>query len=301
VEKKYESEVYASKEGRHILHNLYRTCLIETACPVSEQMVETRFGDTHVTLYGHPEGIPVLVFYGEWAINPLAVRPLVNGLNPDKIRLIVPDPVGQAGFSAETRLSLSKNEYGEWACQVMDGLALPVVTVLGYSFGADIALQLCATSLLRVERLLLVLPSGFVNVPASRTARFVQLAKKGVNVTDEDVKKALAPLLPFPQEELTETVRLLALHAKIEKRRLKRFKKKAFQKLNAPVYVIAEKSDELFPGEKVIKQARKIIPHIGGARLLDSGGGHYTLFNPEANEERTECFAAMSNFILQEE
>jgi pimeloyl-ACP methyl ester carboxylesterase len=266
--------------------------------PVSERMVETRFGDTHVMQYGHPEGKPVFVFYGECAINPLAIRPLAQGFDLDKIRLIVPDPVGQVGFSEEKRLSLLKNEYGEWACQVMDGLGLPDATVLGYSFGAGMALQLCATSVLRIERLLLVMPSGFTSVPESKVAGLVRPAfKKEDEVTDQGVKKALAPVLPFPQDELTEAVRMLSLHAKMETQRIKCFKRKELQKLKAPVYIVAEKSDYLFPGEEVIKQARKIIPHIGGTRLLSSGGSHCCLFRKDESQEA--CFTGMSDFILQ--
>jgi pimeloyl-ACP methyl ester carboxylesterase len=298
VEKKYKSEVYKSIEGRHILHNLYRKHMATVQAPMTERMVDTRFGNTHIVIYGHPEGKPVLAFCGGDAINPLAIRPFIQGLDLNRIQLIVPDPVGHVGFSAERRLSSSKNEYGEWACEVMDGLGLSETAVLGYSFGADIALQLCATSLLRIERLLLVLPSGFVSIPASKTAVLVQPAlKDGVDVSDELVNKALNPILPFRQEELTEAVRMLALHAKMGITKVKKIKKERLLKLNAPVYIMAEQADCLFPGEKVIKEARKIFSHIEGVRLLHLGS-HCGLYQP-TDEERLECYTAMSDFILR--
>lgn len=294
----YESEVYKSTEGRHILHNLYRKHMVTMQAPMAERMVETRFGDTHMLCYGHPEGKPVLVFYGNHAINPQVIRPFTQGLDLTRIQLLVPDPVGYTGFSAENRLSPSKNEYGEWACQVMDGLGLSEATVLGYSFGANIALQLCVISMLRIEKLLLVMPSGFVSISASQMADLVPLTiKKETEITDELVKKALAPILPFPEEELTETVRLLSLHAKMEKTPVKNFKKKELHKFNAPVYIVAEQSDYLFPGDKVIKEARKIFSHIEGTRLLNSGS-HCGLYRQD-DEDRQECYAAMSDFILR--
>ncbi|MDR2138058.1 MAG: alpha/beta hydrolase [Tannerella sp.] len=300
MEQTYESEVYRSKEGRHILHNLYRKLLTELDVPLAERMVQTRFGDTHVMLYGHPEGRPVLVFYGGYTLNPLAVRPFVRGLDLNRIRLIVPDPVGQIGFSAENRLSCSKGAYGEWACQVMDALGLPVAPVLGYSFGAGVALQLCETSVLRIERLLLVMPSGLAGASTSEASRFMRRAQRKSAPTEEEVQKALQPVWPFPQEEVevTNAVRMILLHAKQEKQTLGRFSRKSLRKLNAPVCVIAEKSDLLFPGEAVIRRAQKIIPYLKDSRLLSTGGGHGCLFAPEAAEKTDGCFGLMSDFIL---
>jgi pimeloyl-ACP methyl ester carboxylesterase len=300
VEQKYESEVYRSKEGRHILHNLYRKLLIALEVPMAERMVKTGFGDTHVMLYGHPAGLPVLVFYGEYALNPLAVRPLVRGLDLNRIRLIVPDPVGQVGFSDEKRLSFSREEYGEWACQVMDALELPSAPVLGYSFGAGLALQLCETSVLRVERLLLVMPSGLTRVSTFGTTQFVQQMQKKNVLTAEDVKKALQPVWPFLQEEeVTDAVRMLFLHAKAEKKAVKCFDRSSLRKLNAPVCVIAEKSDALFPGEAVIQRALKVIPYVQESHLLSTGGSHSCLFGPDTEGELTGCFDLMSDFILK--
>ncbi|MDR0758215.1 MAG: alpha/beta hydrolase, partial [Tannerella sp.] len=194
-----------SREDRHILHNLYRMRLMDIDVPVTERMVETRFGDTHVVLYGNPAGKPVLMFYGKNAINPLVASPFVRGLDMNRLRLIVPDPPGCVGFSAGTKSPLSDREHGEWAVQVMNRLELPCVAVLGYSFGAMMALQLCMVSLLRVERLLLVTPSCILRTPASRISKLMRPAGKDrQSLTDQAVRKMLAPVMPFPHDGLTE-------------------------------------------------------------------------------------------------
>jgi pimeloyl-ACP methyl ester carboxylesterase len=293
---KYESNVYKSMRGRHLLHSLYRKHLMAMDVPVAERMVETGFGDTHVMLYGNPGGKPVLAFYGEYAINPLAVRPFTQGLDLNKIRLIVPDPVGHIGFSAEKKLPASKHSYGKWACQVMDGLGFQNMPILGYSFGGSMALQLCAASLLRVERLLLVMPSGILSTPAAKTARLIRpAAGKAAAITDEAVRKALNPVLPFRHDDLVTAAEMIFLHAGIKKKRTGKVGRKVFQKLNVPVYIVAEKSDYLFPGESVIRRAKKIFPHIRGTRLL-SLGSHCGLFND--GEIQEESFAAMTGFLL---
>jgi pimeloyl-ACP methyl ester carboxylesterase len=45
--------------------------------------------------------------------------------------------------------------------------------------------------------------------------------------------------------------------------------------LAAPVLVIAAEKDVMFPGEAVVKRARKIIPNLIGAECL-AGGTHYS-------------------------
>lgn len=296
----YKSDVYKSRDGRHLLHNLYRRHLQAINVPIRERMIETRFGDTHVVLYGSPFGKPVLTFYGEYGINPLIMRPFTEQLAIDKIQLIVPDPPGQVGFSGERKLSFSKNEYGEWASQVMDGLGMQTATVLGYSSGGSIALQLCTKSVLRIERLLLVLPSGIASASSSRISKLIKPStlKDENQITDEVVKNALDKILPFQDDELIEAARMLFAYAKFENIGCWDVKKKDIRKFKAPVYLIAEKSDYLFPGEAVQKQALKIIPRLEGRRTLTLGS-HCALYKKEENEDLNDAYTAMSDFLLQ--
>jgi pimeloyl-ACP methyl ester carboxylesterase len=297
--KKYKSEIYRSIEGRHILHSLYRTHLIAANVPLTERMVETRFGDTHVVLYGNPRGTPVLFFAGENVLMPLAIRPFARGLDLEKILLIAPDLPGHIGFSTERKLSFAKGEYGEWACEVMDALDLHTTPVMGYSFGGSLALQLCKKSLLRVERLLLVLPSGIVSTPTSKINRlFFSTFKKPKEPTDDEIREALQPVLHFEQKDLVEAFKMIVTHSLVEKTGFDKLSRKDMLKFKSPVFVVGEKSDWLFPGDEIIKYVRKIFPNMDGTRLLTSGS-HYGLFNEE-DDDLKECFEAMTNFILRE-
>jgi pimeloyl-ACP methyl ester carboxylesterase len=294
----YKSEVYRSIESRHILHCLYRKHLIAVNVPLTEQMIETRFGDTHIVFYGNPKGIPVLFFCGENVLTPLAIRPFAQGLDLEKILLIAPDLPGHIGFSNERKLSFSKDEYGEWACEVMNVLELPIVPVMGYSFGGVIALQLCKKSLLRVERLLLVLSAGIVSTPVSKINRlFSPTSKKPKDPTDDEIREALQPVLPFEQQELVEALKMIVTHSYVRKTVFDKLSRNDIRKFKSPVFVVGEKSDWLFPGDEVIRYARKIIPNMDGTRLL-SLNSHCGLFNGE-DDDLKECFEAMTNFILR--
>ncbi|MDR1406686.1 MAG: alpha/beta hydrolase [Tannerella sp.] len=294
---KFASKVYGSQEGRHALHGLYRKYLAAVGVPLTERMAPTRFGLTHVVLYGNPAGRPVLMFGGMNALNPVIAAPFLRGLDMNRILLIVPDPTGSVGFSAEETAPVSGRETGEWVCQLMDALELSCVAVLGYSFGATTALQFCVSSVLRVERLLLVMPSGILRTPSSKLSKLRRLAGKNEqSLTDRLVARALVPLMPFPNDTLSGMTRMLLLHSRIKKEGRKPVRKSKLRKLNAPVCVVAEKSDVLFPGQKVAGRAKKIFPQLAEVRLLTTGA-HYGLFREDTSEGVEECFAAMSAFL----
>ena len=294
----YKSEIYRSIESRHILHNLYRTHLIAANVPLMEQMIETRFGDTHVVFYGNPRGVPILFFAGENVLTPLAIRPFTQKIDLEKLLLIAPDLPGHIGFSTEKKLSFQKGEYGEWACEVMDALDLHTAPVMGYSFGSSLALQLCQQSLLRVERLLLVQPAGIVHTPASKMNRlFSPTAKKPKEPTVDEISEALQPVLHFEHEELLEAFIMIVTHSLVEKTGFDKLSRKDIHKFKSPVFIVGEKSDWLFPGDEIIKYACEIFPRVDGTRLL-SLGSHYGLFNGE-DDDLKECFEAMTNFMLR--
>ena len=280
----YTSEIYRSMEGRHVLHCLYRRQMIATDVSLSEQMVETRFGDTHVVFYGNPQGVPVFFFCGEHILTPLAIRPFVQRLDLEKILLIAPDLPGHIGFSTERKLSFQKGEYGEWACEVMKALDMHKVSVMGYSFGGSIALQFCLKSLLSVERLLLVHAAGIVSTPVSKIHKLLSpVAKKHTEPTNDEIRESLLPILHFEQNELMEAFKIIVNHSFVKEIGFDKLSKNDIHKFRAPVFVVGEKSDWLFPGDEIITYARKIIPRVDGTRLL-SLGSHCGLYNEDDNE-----------------
>jgi len=270
----FASKVYKTPEGRHILQNMYRHGLAAISPYVSERMVETGFGNTHVVLYGNPRGVPVMAFYGMNAINPLILSPFIHGLDMERLLLIAPDPIGTVGFSSENQRRMSAYDYASWAIQILDALDLPDIAVMGYSFGGKMALQICAMSVLRIKRLLLVDPTGILPLSAVRMSKFMH----------------------SEQDEMTAMEQALAVHANSIREDVKPVRLDRVRKLNAPVYVVAGDSDSLYPGRKIIQQSKKIFPHTGGLCILPQNV-HDDLINDKHTDELAEYFSLMSTFL----
>lgn len=294
---KFKSEVYKSAEGKKILQDLYLAHLETIKVRYEEHTVNTRFGQTHLLVYGNPEGKPVLGFHGGNATNPFSLRAFVHHLDLEKIKLIVPDTIGNIGFSAERRLSSKSFEYGEWASDIMDALGLKKVTIFGGSYGAGIALRLCSYAPKRIERVLLVVPSGICNASKFNMIKIaIPILTYLVKPNDKKLQKAVFSLTPFQHDEFLEMTKAAITNSKFEMVMPRNATKSELERLDAPVLIFAEKDDVLFPGQAVIDTAKKIIPNLIGTYLLELGS-HGGFFKDE--NTHFEYYDIMSEFLLQ--
>jgi len=294
----YKSNVYKNEQGKQLLIDLYKRHLGTITVPYTEMMADTRFGETHIVIYGNPKGKPVLGFHGGNATNPYSLRSFIKHVDMEKIKFIVPDTIGNIGLSAENRLSSSNSDYGKWACDILDVLGLKTTAVLGGSYGGGIALRLAAHAPERIERLMLCVPSGIKN------AGLLNMAKIGLPTvgymlrpsSDEKLKKAVSSMMPSANDDFLEMTKLAVLNTRFEMAMPRNATKKELQGLNAPVYVIAEKHDCLFPGEAVLKRAEKLFPNLAGTRLLTLGG-HGAFLNEE--ETHFDFYDVITDFLIQ--
>jgi pimeloyl-ACP methyl ester carboxylesterase len=270
----YQSKVYKSAEGEKLLKALYQKHLKKIEVPYTEQMVDTRFGVTHVVKYGNPEGVPVLGFHGGNSTNPYSLRPFTHYADLDHICFIVPDTIGNIGLSADNRLNSRTLDYGKWVSDICDALFFDRIAVLGGSFGAGIALRFAAYAPQRISKMMLIIPSGIANASPMKMLK-IALPTIGFMMrpgTDQKLAKAIQSLMPDYDEEFLEMTRMAILNTHFEMTMPRNAKPKELSKLSAPVYVIAEKDDLLFPGEKVLARAQRIFPNLVGTMLLNTGG-----------------------------
>lgn len=295
--RKYKSDVYKSEEGEQLLKDLYSRQLKSITVQYSEKWIETRFGMTHVVMYGNPNGIPVLGFHGGNSTNPYSLRAFIKHVDMTKMKFIVPDTIGNIGFSAPNRLSSSNADYGKWACDIMDALQLKKVAVFGGSYGGGIAIRFASYAPEKIEKLMLVIPSGIAN---ANTIKMAKIAIPTVGymlwpTSDEKLRKAVYTMAPVLNDDLIEMIKLSILHSKFEMVMPRNATKKELMGFNAPTYIMAEQYDCLFPGRDVLKQADIIFPNVVGKKLLAFGGHGAFLIDEETHHE---LYDIMNEFLL---
>ncbi len=295
---RYQSQVYKSAEAEKLLKALYEKHLSEITAPYSEQYVDTRFGETHIVKYGNPDGIPVLGFHGGNSTNPYSLRPFTKYADLSKICFIVPDTIGNIGLSCDHRLSSRTLDYGKWVNDICDELCYDRIAVFAGSYGAGIALRFAAFSPERITKMMLMVPSGIANASPINMLK-IGLPTIAYMRQPGDMKKlahAVRSLMPFYDDEFLEMTDAALQHTKFEMTMPRNTKHKEMKKLSAPVYVIAEKYDLLFPGERVLARAKRLFPNLVGTMLLETGGHGSFLHD---GGKRPDFFDTINAFYIQ--
>ena len=155
--------IYRSARGEAELLAFYEKKLASLAVETQSRVVDTRFGHTHVLTTGPQDAPPVIMLTGISTGTPRLLewfQPLARDY-----RLYAPDPIGQPGRSAQTRVPPGDHNYGKWMVDVLDGLGLERLPFIGVSFGGGILLETAAYAPERISRAALVSPAGLTRVP----------------------------------------------------------------------------------------------------------------------------------------
>ncbi|MDF1537385.1 MAG: hypothetical protein P1Q69_00560 [Candidatus Thorarchaeota archaeon] len=140
---------------------LYDRAVSDLEIEYEDRMIDTRFGHSYVIVTGPAGAFPVVVLHGGNEYTPNTLRNILSLC--DKFRVYAIETIGHPGKSAETRLSLDEDSYGEWLVDTLDGLDLESVNVFCGSYSASIAFRLAKIDPGRISKIVLVSPSGITN------------------------------------------------------------------------------------------------------------------------------------------
>lgn len=269
--------IYKSPEGEAELMAIYDRLLENLGLEFSDCMVDTRFGATHVLVTG-PEGAPPLViFHGGNSVNPQGLVGFLPLLRAKEYRVYAPDTIGHPGRSAQTRLSPKDNSYGQWAADILVGLGVERVAVIGPSFGGGILMRLAAYAPERISRAVLFVPAGIVTPPIGSMIFKIVLPMLLYLLfpSHERLVHAVEWMSPEVDDDTLQLVGAVFHHVRIEPEMPRSATKEELAQFKAPTLLIAAEKDVLFPGHAVLRRAKEIIPNLVAAESLD-GGTHYS-------------------------
>jgi pimeloyl-ACP methyl ester carboxylesterase len=157
------ASIYKCRAGEAEIQALYDEALDGLGLGYESLTVGTRAGDTHVLAVGPGDAPPVVFLPGGNFLNPTCLR-WFSPLAADH-RLYAPDLVGQPGRSSQTRPSPTGDGDAFWVEDVLDGLGLRRVPLLGISYGAGLAIRTMGLAPERVSRAALVSPAAVAAGP----------------------------------------------------------------------------------------------------------------------------------------
>jgi pimeloyl-ACP methyl ester carboxylesterase len=143
--------------------------------------VPTRFGSTHVRWSGSGDGVPLVLLAGVLG-GGLHWHTVVEGLAKGRAVYAL-DTIGAPGRSVQTAPLRGDADYGAWVAEVLDGLGLDRVHVLGESGGAWHATLAGLHAADRLASVSLIEPNGVITkIPWRALLRVVRF---GANTSDE--------------------------------------------------------------------------------------------------------------------
>jgi len=264
--------IYKTPEGEAEIRALYDEALAGLGPGWESLTVRTRLGDTHVIALG-PEGAPpVVCLPGGNALNPISLKwflPLA-----ERHRIYAPDIVGQPGRSAQERPSPKGDGHAFWVEDVLDGLGLERVPLVGISYGAAIAIRTMGVAPERVCRAALVSPAGIASGPFLRILVEIgaPMLLYRLRPTQERLLRAVRPLYTEPEDPaFSPAVRQLGAalrHLRLDADLPRMATEEELAGFGGPVAVFAAEEDALFPARAVLPRAKEIFPNLALAESL---------------------------------
>ncbi len=265
--------IYKTAEGKAKVLALYDQQMKKLNVPYNYIYFDTPFGETHLIETGNMEGKPLLIFHGgnsTTAYNLLTLKFLLKDFH-----IYAVDTIGHPGKSAEVTLSAKNYDYGKWASAVIEALGYERMACFGTSFGAGVLAKTMCVSPEKIEKAVLLVPSGIKNAPAYKSMSMMfPMIMYWITGDEKWLVKCILPMSITEDnidEETFETVKSSIDNVKIKAGMPSDVNPADIKKCKAPTLVMAAEKDCLFPADLVIPQAEASIPNCTTYLLEERG------------------------------
>jgi pimeloyl-ACP methyl ester carboxylesterase len=253
--------IFRSAEGRKRLAGWYERFLARVPGPVEHRAVKTSIGDSHVLVAGDPARPPLVCLHGSLASSAHVVPEL--GPLTERFRVYAPDLPGQSVRGPEVRLPLKDDSLGNWVGEVIDGLGLGQVDLMGVSWGGFVALQTARVAPRRVRKLVLMVPAGVVggSVWKGLTRLMWPLAMYRMFPSERRLRRLLGNLFTTWDGEWSCYMGDAFRDFRLDMRIPPLARPEQFKTFTTPTLVFGADQDLSFPGRKLVARVKELIPH----------------------------------------
>lgn len=266
------TNIWRSEEGARAVQQQYARVLDSWPVPHERLRLPTREGDTFVLAWGAQTAPPLILLQGSGANTAMWLQDATSWA--PHFRIYAVDVIGEPGLSVASRPPLVPARYAYWLDDVLKGLGLGSVSIMGVSLGGWVALSFATQCPERVERLVLLCPSGIGRQrvwPLLKAMPLLFLGARG----RRKVMEMIAPQPSGSQRAdwgpLGPLLSLTFKHFRPRRGRIPRFSDDELGELKMPVLLIVGGRDVLL---KLEESARRLERHAvqASVRLLPDVG-----------------------------
>jgi pimeloyl-ACP methyl ester carboxylesterase len=290
--------VFTSSHGAADAMRAYGAVMDAWPIDCDELSVATSFGDTHVIASGPYDGPPVVLLHALFATATSWYRN-VEALS-QQYRTYCVDVIGEANKSSPTRPITSMDDFLQWFSELLDGLGVDTLYLVGNSYGGFTAAYYAMKLPDRVRKLVLVAPASTIH--SMRPFMLHMFVPKGLYMA--------APRLPGLGRVMSASVDWMHAgqardplwgplfietmkHGKLINRVFPRvYKKQELAEISAPVLLIFGDKEVIYGDlDEAIQSGKDLIPKASVA-VIPNAHHIAALAQPEAvNQELLRFFA----------
>lgn len=259
--------IFKSKAGRRAILERYDSILEQWPVPYETLDIPTQHGQTLVIACGDPLASPLILLHGSSTNSAMWIGDVAAYCRSYRVYAL--DIPGEPGKSEAVRFDLNGPDPATWLQEVFAGLYINQATLLGISLGGWLALKFAVTFPGRVEKLVLLCPSGVAPQKASFMLQAVILVFFG-QWGVERLIKIVNGSQSIPVEAL-EYTRLIGTSFNPRIERLPIFSDEDLKMLRMPVLLIVGEKDALLPSEKTAARLSSLLPDLKAMVLPDRG------------------------------
>ena len=253
------------------------------------QSLPTDWGQTRVWVHTPQRRVhETLVFLPGFNASSL-VWLVGQGLNQlsRNYRLCLIDINGQPGFSDGRSPRLHTDEYGQWACQVLEQLSITRATLIGHGLGGLIILKACRFAPKMVKKAILVNPAGLQSLRLSPALlRYTLLTVKTPSYSDVNSFlqatnfSSLDPPLTSAQEKLLVDFQVYALSSfDLAPCWFQSLAKAELAAVHNPIHIVLGTQDKFYPYQHTLAKATQHLSSLVSVTVLPTLG-HSVLGSP---------------------
>ncbi|WP_340644475.1 alpha/beta hydrolase [Phenylobacterium sp.] len=268
------SAIYRTPAGEQAVREAYLAVLAHWPIPHEQLRIPTRQGETFVLASGPADALPLVVFHGAHANAARWMREAAAW--SQHFRVYAVDVIGDAGLSAPSRPPLANEDHALWLDDLLAGLELDKVALLGESLGGWLAIDYATRRPERVTQLVLLCPAG-TGAQKNLLLKALPLLLLGSWGAHKLTELVLGPppLGPSPLEsQVGELMNLIFQHAHRRMIKIAPFSDEALKRLAMPVLAIVGGKDVLLDSAGT---RRRLSANLAHAQVIYLPEGRHLL------------------------
>jgi pimeloyl-ACP methyl ester carboxylesterase len=207
-------------------------------------------------------------------------------------RVYAIDVIGEPGFSAPSRPALSSDAYAQWLDDIMQALGVARASFVAVSLGGWVALDFAVRRPDRVDKVVVISPSGVGRQKVGFLFKSLPLMLLGRWGRRKAMALALgnSPARPHAADRDVATLaRVIAKHFRYRRERVPVFADEALKRLTMPILAIVGARDSLLDSHGTKRRLEQCAPQAT-VRLLP-GVGHLV------RDQATEVLAFLNHGV----